>query len=98
MFEKWSEWNFFYVFRKCLYFNVYFFVLLVNWKLKFEEFVRLMEVLIIDENENEEFLFDLIWVFDLEEFGFIGFEDLKIVLKSMLGSVYMSDFELWDIF
>lgn len=65
--------------------------------MKFEEFVRLMEALIIDENENEEPSLDSIRVFDPEELGFIGSEDLKIALKSMPGSAYMSDFELRDI-
>lgn len=56
-----------------------------------------MEALIIDENENEEPSLDSIRVFDPEELGFIGSEDLKIALKSMPGSAYMSDFELRDI-
>lgn len=88
---------FFYTSRKCSYFNVYSFVSLANRKLKFEEFVRLMEALIIDENENEEPSLDSIRVFDPEELGFVSSEDLKIALKSMPGSAYMSDFELRDI-
>lgn len=56
-----------------------------------------MEALIIDENENEEPSLDSIRVFDPEELGFVSSEDLKIALKSMPGSAYMSDFELRDI-
>ncbi|XP_022789595.1 uncharacterized protein LOC111329227 [Stylophora pistillata] len=71
--------------------------LTANRKLKFEEFVRLMEALINDENEHEQPSLDSIRVFDPEELGYISSKDLKTALKSMPGSAHVRDFELRDI-
>ncbi|KAL9971401.1 hypothetical protein ACROYT_G023921 [Oculina patagonica] len=71
--------------------------LTANRKLKFEEFLRLMAALIMDEDNNEEHALDSIRVFDCEERGYISSEELETALKRMPGKAQMTEFELRDI-
>lgn len=70
--------------------------LLANRRVTFLEFVKLMGVIIEEQNLQNQVL-DAVRVFDDEETGYISVDELKEAFEQMPGRNKVRDFELRDI-